>query len=720
MISEYADALPLLQTALGELQTGQLIAAEGYGMMDLMSAIEINDPRTDTYLHSLRAREARDPPLPPFDAARELDVQEVRWIADGVVRLEATFHDGHPLPSTLWTCNYLRPSSLSAMCGSSSPQPERVGGQNPLRTVVLRALLLGTLKCTEIVWEEMAKGQVYEGQGEQEQPERTVSVDDVLRALDEAAMWLREQDGLGEEVDELEKRVRVRMDLLYVFALFTSPSHTSPSQLASYLSRLSSASASLPPASTPSPFTPSPALLSAFAPSSTLPLLSAQQPPRPVTPLPVNEAYDLLVRKTAEELSGLVKLWQPWTVPGEPSEGAGWKELREYCAEAGRAASSRSPYLRSLTQSLISTPSHLFSLRPPLSLSLSFLSTLSGLSPIFLTRLSYLRATETSASAPAHRALAWAERLAATYLLPTTSGLAGQNRGRQRRIAVKSVPNFAGLVQEAERDAVPLLRELAPLIGAEPADVAALARIPQAMAVHALHCVLEALLSGFEADVGLFSAEGDLDGEGRRGGWWVAGRVAGQIERLLGELEQGPEAMWEGREYVQAKRAEAKALREMCSGSFLMASLFPPASAKYSNPFLADLALPAEAAAKGRFVQRFGWLEKLCTLETEALSGCGEVGGWEAYRKEVERVGGMEPADLARLAGDSYASALSSLTSLGSIPLAAKGATVRPELSLRRRTAVGNQNRVERFLREQGEHGKAELRWESEWFPVWS
>lgn len=39
--SEYVDALPLLERALAELSKGQLVRDERYGMMDLMSAIEV-------------------------------------------------------------------------------------------------------------------------------------------------------------------------------------------------------------------------------------------------------------------------------------------------------------------------------------------------------------------------------------------------------------------------------------------------------------------------------------------------------------------------------------------------------------------------------------------------------------------------------------------------------------------------------------------------------
>lgn len=78
--------------------------------------------------------------------------------------MQATFQDGNPLASTLWTCNYLRPSSLATVSSAfpSSSDDSAEDTRTGWRTVVLRALLLGTLKSSEIMWEEMCKGQVYE------------------------------------------------------------------------------------------------------------------------------------------------------------------------------------------------------------------------------------------------------------------------------------------------------------------------------------------------------------------------------------------------------------------------------------------------------------------------------------------------------------------------------------------------------------------------------
>ncbi|GAA5867578.1 hypothetical protein JCM8547_001227 [Rhodosporidiobolus lusitaniae] len=766
MISEYADALPLLDAALADLAKGQLIADKRYPMMELMAAIEINDARTDTYLASQKEREKQRPPLPRFDAGRGLLSQEVLWIADEVVRLEATFHDGSPLASTLWTCNYFRPSSLSSLSGFSPPSPSSSSRQKPLRTVVLRALLLGTLKCSEIVWEELCKGHVMEhedvhlslsslpfntlmascfpsppppvrsplalpGQQQPEAPQETVvSVDDVLRALDEALRWLqdeeREEDEVGEEGREgLRVRVLMRIDLLYLLAYLTAPHYTSPLQLTHHLSRLSSYSSLLPcPSSPPSTFSPSPEVRSAFSPSapSLIPLLATQQPPRPVTPLPAGEAYGKIVGELGEDVKGLVGLWEACENAVSRAGGTGgadevevWRLVREWTKERGRKEAS--PYVRSLHQSLITPPSALlFSRLPPSSLSLSFLSSLFLLPPSssFSSTLLATHSCETSPSSPAHLALAYLERLAVHFLLPTTVGCAGQNRGRQRRIVVKSARKgaFAGVLREAEEVGVEGLLAFAGSVE----EKERLRKLPLAVAAHVLEVTLHALLSGFEDGVGLFDREGGGDGgEGREQAWWVGGKVAEKLDGLWATLGAG------GKEeggYVKAKKEEARAL----------SLLHPLPLSRRSNPFLSSLAPPAskEAIEAGRFAQRFDWLD--------GLTGVAEVEGmrWEGYREERRMRMGEEPAALAAEAKASFSSALSALTAFASVPLAERGANVRPELGLKRlanlrRVASRNEAHAAAFSsppkdREEGKKGRAKTEWENEgaWFPYWS
>ena len=73
-----------------------------------------------------------------------------------------TFHDGHPLGSTLFRCQYLRPARLVELCSASKSPTTMNGQESGWRRIVLRALLLGVIKTVEITWEELSKAQVYE------------------------------------------------------------------------------------------------------------------------------------------------------------------------------------------------------------------------------------------------------------------------------------------------------------------------------------------------------------------------------------------------------------------------------------------------------------------------------------------------------------------------------------------------------------------------------
>ncbi|BGP29785.1 N-alpha-acetyltransferase, non-catalitic subunit [Rhodotorula toruloides] len=763
--SEYVGALRMLEQALAELSKGQLVRDERYGMMDLMSAIEINDARTDTFLHAQKERQAHSADLPPFNPSLDLTAEELIWVHDELLRLEATFRDGHPLSSTLWTCNLLRPLSLTELCDPRRSAPATSVDEDrlrptELRTVVLRALLLGTLKTSEIVWEETGKAQLYEHEDvhlslsalpfnslmsacyppatpspplptdplradppSQQRPERTVSVDDVLRDLDEALQWVQEAQACGAEwaedekiLDQLRFRLMMRIDLLYATALLTFPAHTSPRTITHHLDRLIAYRSAFPSTSDTSPslFTPSPALRVFFLPSASVPLLATQQPPRPVTPVSVGEAYDQL-HNIPSELKGLVSFWSAW-IEGN----SGWKDLAEWTRERGRKASV--PYIRSVQQSVIASPTHIFSVSNHLHLSLSFLRTFVPLSPshfntLFSTLLS-LRSTETDPSQLGHKALGFCERLASEFLIKSSVHLCGQNRGRQRRLARKSLRGWLSFAREADEQVVPLLVGLLPNLPFDAEERQEIEHglhwISGAIEAQVMLLALEALMSGLEEQVGLFDTE-----EEKRQAWWVGGRLADRIETLLTALRTACGTRWVGEEYVEAKQLEA-----MATSIILPVTRTSP---KFSNPFLADLAVPPQDAARGRFLQRFDWLDVLPQPKSEKLAN------WGAYETAVGEARDLTPTRLAETAVKAYGAAVSALTAGAAIPLAERGVAVQPEHSLRRlaalrRTAIANQNRLSSLTRSRDETtatdagekaGRTRMRWDAAWFPCW-
>jgi hypothetical protein len=77
-----------------------------------------------------------------------------------------TWHSGHSLSQTLYTCMYfhhvleLSPELFINNSNDDSIQHS----DSPIEFVilVLKAYVLGTVKCCHLVWNEMTKGNVYE------------------------------------------------------------------------------------------------------------------------------------------------------------------------------------------------------------------------------------------------------------------------------------------------------------------------------------------------------------------------------------------------------------------------------------------------------------------------------------------------------------------------------------------------------------------------------
>ncbi|GAA6024987.1 hypothetical protein JCM11491_002812 [Sporobolomyces phaffii] len=747
---DWVECKSVFETALGQLSLGQLVQDPRYTMMDLMSAIEINDARTDSYV---AARTPARDALPDFDPARELDVDEAVTIIDELMRLEATFQDGQPLMSTLWNCNYFRVPSLETLA-STIP----AGPVNSVQAV-FRAMLLGILKSQEIVWEECCKGHVYEhedvhlasstlsfdslmsacyppraepspspprmqdpllvaGQSTEAAPpkDRAISIDDVLRLLDESSHWLQTRgvahtDDERDAVERLLLRVTLRIDLLYASALLTFPAHTSPSQIQNHLTRISTYSSDLPAPSSPtSPAQPRPLLESIFAPSPSIPLLATSAPPRLIEPFPLGESYDRCVRLLVRELEGLCQLWQGWRNQG--AEGFGWKDVKEYSRMLARREVS--PYVRSLHQTVLtSTPSHIFSISPLIHFATSFLSTLTSIpSAFFLEDLFTLRQTETDYSSPAHVVFAWLERLA-QELVRTSVPLAGQNRTRQFRWVRKSVPTWARLVDETERDIVPIL---AAFVGPPAIDGQGRARrgiesLGLAIRATFLELVVESVACGFEREMELYRTD-----ESSRV-WFVLSRIAEELEGAWNDLSQ--ELSLGQDKYVKAKLGEARAIKEMSRGSLVTSILFPSAEPKFSSPFLASVAIDPGKADRGRHGQRFDWLSAGGLVRAQT--------GFDAYTSELRSLQAASGPSLAQAGKVAYEHAIAALTLTASVPLADRGCSVRPEFTLRnlaslRRTAFTNQNKLTSILNESPSQKRStsNLVWDHAWFPIHS
>ncbi|MQL86790.1 hypothetical protein Taro_019330, partial [Colocasia esculenta] len=108
----WVDASRLIGAACDDLKDGELIHGENFSLFAAMSALEIMDPKMDSGMekcgyHSLEeAIEDGVGPV-PLSSDRTLDVQRCIDVMDHLLICEATWHRGHSLAQTVFSCIYL-------------------------------------------------------------------------------------------------------------------------------------------------------------------------------------------------------------------------------------------------------------------------------------------------------------------------------------------------------------------------------------------------------------------------------------------------------------------------------------------------------------------------------------------------------------------------------------------------------------------------------------
>ncbi|KAI5681918.1 hypothetical protein M9H77_03146 [Catharanthus roseus] len=117
--SVWADVSSLLTLACEDLCDGELIHGVNFNLFAAMSALEIMDPKMDSGIVSAyysvdEAIENGAAPIPlSFD--KTIDIQRTIDIMDHVIACEATWHRGHSLAQTVFSCIYLlRPDRTSS------------------------------------------------------------------------------------------------------------------------------------------------------------------------------------------------------------------------------------------------------------------------------------------------------------------------------------------------------------------------------------------------------------------------------------------------------------------------------------------------------------------------------------------------------------------------------------------------------------------------------
>ncbi|KAJ6331893.1 hypothetical protein OIU76_010298 [Salix suchowensis] len=115
----WTDASPLLEVACKDLRDGELIHVDNFNLYAAMSALEIMDPKMDSgivnrYCSVDEAIEDGVAPV-PISTDKTTDVQCMIDIMDHLLTCEATWHKGHSLAQTVFSCAYLlRPERTSS------------------------------------------------------------------------------------------------------------------------------------------------------------------------------------------------------------------------------------------------------------------------------------------------------------------------------------------------------------------------------------------------------------------------------------------------------------------------------------------------------------------------------------------------------------------------------------------------------------------------------
>ncbi|KAG9292267.1 hypothetical protein G9A89_009079 [Geosiphon pyriformis] len=221
-----------------EFQIGQLVHLESFGLYDAMSSIEIMDPKMDSgmILDSDLTKE-------PFVLNTRLNPKQVLGIIDRLFICEMTWHSGHSLSQTLFTCMYLHHIlELKADLFSDSPiiGVDHDSSELPIEFVilVLKSYILGTAKCSYFVLEEMTKGNVYEEEDfatnkfglnlHEDYPESHVVnlLDDAIVWLDKVGRtWISQHDfeNCDALIQALQCRLRLRKSFLLALFHLSQP-----------------------------------------------------------------------------------------------------------------------------------------------------------------------------------------------------------------------------------------------------------------------------------------------------------------------------------------------------------------------------------------------------------------------------------------------------------------------------------------------------------------
>ncbi|KIO25572.1 hypothetical protein M407DRAFT_75483 [Tulasnella calospora MUT 4182] len=230
----FHDVTRLIDVASGAMQTGQLLAMDHFTLMDAMNAIEIMDPRMDNGVTLPNDNESK---TASFDPQAPLSPEEISWILDRAIAAEMDWHSGKFMANSIHTLQYVHSlTSLSSSISEIQSEEDLRTRPQELLATVLRPCVIGFLKTCDLIWRQLTRGLIYDGEDFHAEKFEVglcegVQIQKVLEGLDTAEQRLNDwTDQLGlPNRDMLLLRVQLRKSLVRAFS--SQPDSMSPGQL---------------------------------------------------------------------------------------------------------------------------------------------------------------------------------------------------------------------------------------------------------------------------------------------------------------------------------------------------------------------------------------------------------------------------------------------------------------------------------------------------------
>lgn len=291
-----------------------------------------------------------------FSPLTPLLPEEVCYVLDRTIACEMEWHAGYTLPQTIYTCLYvhhltdINPEVISHQLQRDPDRPLE------LITVVIRAAIMGFLKCCDIVWRELSKGKLHDTEDWHSEKfdvslMEGTPVATVLSQLEDAKNWI--QFLLPESSpwrSALLDRISLRIDMLNLFRHHPSKDREQfLVLLCSARECLQNVRSNLPPEPaphSPATFTFDPRITRKL--NSFMPLRAHQLPPQ-------DFAWDAL----ADMFDGWAEICKISAV----ASLSAWKISGDLCANFSRH-SQKPPFIRALSQSVFFTNQRVLGVYP--------------------------------------------------------------------------------------------------------------------------------------------------------------------------------------------------------------------------------------------------------------------------------------------------------------------------------------------------------------------